>query len=197
MIENGYNTELLHFNQGTLISNNLTSVRFNELKRSYNDCVQNLHQIHIEGLFRRIALVSLEQDIKTYGVSLICLGCRLSMHIQCIIYCIKNNIKTVADGSTKKQSRFGEQREISLDFFRDLYRRYNINYLNPIFNLNKNDIKYGLFDRGITIQPMEDTCMFSNTFSIASDEILLDYLESKKDLCEELIKRGLSYDNNR
>ena len=197
MIENGYNVELLHFNQGTLISNNLTSIRYCELKRVYNDGVQNLNHVHIEGLFRRIALVSLEQDIKKYGVSLVCLGCKLSMHIQSIIYCTKNRINTLADGSTKKQSKYGEQREVSLGFIKDVYGEYGISYINPIFNLEKKDIKYSLFDRGITIQPMEDTCMFSNTFSFAPDEILLDYLESKKNLCVELIERGLSYEKNR
>lgn len=49
----------------------------------------------------------------------------------------------------------------------------------------------------MTIQPLEDTCLFSNTFSIASDEAIEQYLREKKQLCHELIERGLSYEKNR
>lgn len=59
------------------------------------------------------------------------------------------------------------------------------------------EIKYGLFDRGMTIQPLEDTCLFSNTFSIASDDAIEKYLVSKKQLCNELIERGMSHEKNR
>lgn len=197
MIEEGYNVELLHFNQGALISNNLPSIRYEELERVYESGIQKICFGHIEGLFRRIALVPLEQDINQYGVSLICLGCKLAMHIQSIIYCKKNNICYLADGSTKKQSRYGEQREIAIEFIKKIYRDYDIEYINPIYHLEKKEIKYGLFDRGITIQPLEDTCLFSNTFSIASDEAVLDYLERKEKLCKELIERGMLYGKNR
>lgn len=197
MIENGYNVELLHFNQGTLISNNLVTIRYNELKNIYSECINGIYYGYVSGLFRRIALVSLEEDIRKYNVSLICVGCKLAMHVQSIIYCKKNKIEFMADGSTERQQRYGEQREVALAFIKDLYNEYGIEYKNPVYNLNKKEIKYGLFDRGITIQPLEDTCLFSNTFSIASDEAVEEYLNDKKQLCKNLIERGLSYEKNR
>lgn len=197
MIENGYEAELLHFDQGALISNNLVQIRYNELKKVYPDSLQDIHYNNIAGLFRRIALVSLEDDIKTDGVSLVCVGCKLAMHVQSIIFCKKNNITCMADGSTERQKRYGEQREVTLNFIKNLYCNYNIEYVNPVYQLDKKEIKYGLFDRGMTIQPLEDTCLFSNTFSIAEDESIVGYLDRKRQLCNELIERGIAHEKNR
>lgn len=197
MIENGYRIELLHFDQGALISNNLVSIRYNELKKVYNNCIKDINFFNVSGLFRRIALVSLEEDIKKYNVSLVCVGCKLAMHVQSIIFCKKNELQCMADGSTERQKRYGEQREVTLSFLKKLYSEYGILYENPVYELDKKEIKYGLFDRGMTIQPLEDTCLFSNTFSIASDEIIKRYLEEKKHLCNELIERGMMYEKNR
>lgn len=197
MIENGYKAELLHFDQGALISNSLVQIRYNELKKVYSDSLQDIHYNNVAGLFRRIALVSLEDDIKTYGVSLVCVGCKLAMHVQSIIFCKKNNISCMADGSTERQKRYGEQREVALNFIKNLYREHSIEYVNPVYQLDKKEIKYGLFDRGMTIQPLEDTCLFSNTFSIAEDEIIAEYLDRKQQLCNELIERGMAHEKNR
>lgn len=197
MVEKGYVPELLHFNQGALISNNLVSIRYNELKAVYNDYLGDIHFFNVSGLFRRIALVPLEEDIKKYNISLVCLGCKLAMHAQSVIFCKKNDISVIADGSNERQKRYREQRKIALDFIRDLYNQYKILYENPVYNLDKKDIKYGLFDRGITIQSLEDTCLFSNTFSIASDDAIDKYLVSKKQLCNELIERGMLHEKNR
>ena len=49
----------------------------------------------------------------------------------------------------------------------------------------------------MTIQPLEDTCLFSNTFSIAEDEIIVGYLDRKRQLCNELIERGIAHEKNR
>lgn len=49
----------------------------------------------------------------------------------------------------------------------------------------------------MTIQPLEDTCLFSNTFSIADDEIIEKYLESKREICKKLVERGLAHEKNR
>lgn len=197
MIEMGYRTELLHYNQGALISNNLVSIRYDELKKVYADCIKGIHFANVSGLFRRIALVSLEEDIKKYNGSMVCVGCKLAMHIQSIIFCKRNSISCMADGSTERQKRYGEQREVAIKFIKDLYAEYEISYENPVYNLDKKEIKYGLFDRGMTIQPLEDTCLFSNTFSIASDEAIEQYLYGKKDLCKELVERGMLYEKNR
>lgn len=196
MVERNYIIQLLHFNTGALLSNRLIEIRMNELKETYPNRIVGLKDCNISGLFRKIALVSLENDINKYHYSLVCVGCKLAMHIQSIIYCRRNNIKMMADGSTERQKRYGEQREITISFLKKLYANYDIEYCNPVYDLNEKEIKYGLFDRNLTIQPLEDTCLFSNTFSIAPDEVIAEYLNEKLPVCNEIIERGLSYEND-
>lgn len=197
MIENGYDLELLHFNQGSLISNGLARIRKDEIQKAYPLCTVNMTEINVSGLFRRLALTTLEEDIIKYRVSLVCVGCKLAMHIGTIIFCKNHKINAVADGSTKRQERYGEQRLVALEFLHELYEEYGLTYSNPIYYKNKTAIKYGMFDRGLTIQPLEDTCLFSHTFKTPSDEIISNYLLSKKIICKELIERGISYEKNR
>lgn len=128
---------------------------------------------------------------------MVCVGCKLAMHIGTIIFCKNHKISVVADGSTKRQERYGEQRLVALEFLRELYEEYEVTYSNPIYYKDKTEIKYGMFDRGLTIQPLEDTCLFSHTFKTPSDEIISDYLLNKKVTCKELIERGISYEKNR
>lgn len=194
MAEANFSVDLLHFNNGVLISNNLIEIRAQELKSVYPKQINTVHNHNIQGLFRKLALTTLEEDIHKNGVSLICLGCKLAMHIQSIIFCKKNNIKTIVDGSTIKQEKYSEQRPVSLDFIKKLYKSYEIDYLNPVYKLDKKTIKYELFDRGITIHPLEDTCLFSNTFSTAKDESIMTYLSERESICKQLIERSLSYE---
>ena len=179
------------------ISNNLSNIRYNELIRAYPTSKIQIHHLKASGIFRKVALKTLEKDIAKYKVSLICLGCKLAMHIQSIIFCKQNGITVVADGSTARQQRYSEQRMVAIEFLKSLYYSYGIEYLTPIYSLEEKKIKYGLFEREITIQSLEDTCIFSNTFSIASDDIIEQYLEDKKELCKQSIERGLAYENNR
>ncbi|MBQ3519653.1 MAG: 7-cyano-7-deazaguanine synthase [Clostridia bacterium] len=197
MLEQGYDIELLHFDQGALISNNLSLIRLKELSEAYPKAKINIHNLNTSGLFRKVALTTLESDILKYKISLVCLGCKLAMHIQSIIFCKNNGITVIADGATKRQNRYSEQREIAIEYIKKLYNEYGIEYLNPVYFFEKKEIKYGLFDRGITIQPLEDTCIFSNTFTVASDIVIEQYINEKYNLCKKLIERGLEYEKNR
>lgn len=197
MIEQGYDIELLHFDQGALLSNDLPSIRMSEIQKAYPSSSVTMHKINASGIFRCLALTTLESDIIKHNVSLICMGCKLAMHVCASIFCVRNNISVVADGSTKRQERYAEQRMIAIDFIKNLYGKYGIIYTNPIYYLEESDIKYGLFDRGLTIQSMEDTCLFSHTFSTAPDSSINEYVNSKKSMCHELIERGIAYEKNR
>lgn len=197
MIEQGYDIDLLHMNHGALLSNNLPALRYQELVNAYPQSDIALHHMNIAGFFRAISLASIERDILTYRVNLVCVGCKLAMHARAIIYCLQNDIKVVADGSSKRQERYGEQRRIAIGRIKSLYEKYGIDYLNPVYSYEKTDIKYGMFDRGLTIQPLEDTCLFSKTFSNPEDDSIDMYISDKVDVFTTLIERSISYEKNR
>lgn len=197
MIEQGYDIELLNMDHGALISNNLPVIRHQELVKAYPQSNITLYHINIAGAFRAISLASIEKDILTHKVNLVCVGCKLAMHARAITYCLQNDIKVVADGSTKRQERYGEQRKMAIEHIKSLYEEYGIDYVNPVYNYEKTDIKYGMFDRGLTIQPLEDTCLFSKTFSNPEDDAIDMYISGKVDIFKTLIERSISYEKNR
>lgn len=187
----GFDVYLLKYSTGTLHSKELYRIRYEEMKEN-NEKIKELIIQDISGLFRKIALFSLEEDFSKYSTSLICLGCRLAMHVQTIIYCKNNNIKLVADGSSKKQSYYCEQSNIALKLFEELYNEYGIKYINPIYNLSKKEIKYELFENGISIQSLEDTCLFSDTFSDAREDDISSYIKDKLNICKEYISKRIT-----
>lgn len=197
MIEQGYDVDLLHMNTGALITNNLSQIRKNEIERTYPTCKIKYQEISSFGFFRKLALTNLEEDILKYKVSMICIGCKLAMHISTLKYCVEKGIKVAIDGSCKRQERYAEQRIATIETVRELYRTYGVEYNNPVYMYDKPTIKYALFDRGITIQPLEDTCLFSHTFSVADDDVIKEYLHDKLPVCKELIERSISYERNR
>lgn len=73
--------------------------------------------------------------------------CKLGMHWKTIKICKKMGIKTVFDGSIKSSRIFPEQnRLIMLEELEKLYRKNNIQYENPVFEL---DTQEQLFQMGI------------------------------------------------
>lgn len=185
----GYFVHLLHYEHGANISNGLHRIRVDELKQVTGSDKIILKELSHRGLFRKVALVNMEQDFAKYKTSMICLGCRLAMHMETIVYCLQNDIHTVADGSVKYQNDFPEQNGIALEKFRKLYQQYDIEYITLLADVESaKDVKYQLLDNGISIQSMEDTCLFSNTFSEASEEAIGEFLDERLQECNDYIK---------
>ncbi|SES78440.1 adenine nucleotide alpha hydrolase family protein [[Clostridium] polysaccharolyticum] len=184
----GYHLDLLHFEHGASISNGLHKIRYKEIEQVVGEKNIQLIEMSHRGLFRKLSLANIEQDFQRYHTNLICLGCRMAMHTETIIYCLCNDIKTAADGSTGYQNDFPEQNKVSLEFFKKLYGRYGITYKTVLSDIqDKKEIKYKLLDNGISIQSMEDTCLFSNTFSKTEDEKISDFLERRLNICCDYI----------
>lgn len=56
----------------------------------------------------------------------------LSWHINTIGYCFKNSINVVADGLTRELMHFPGHMDEVIGIFRDLYREFGIQYINPV-----------------------------------------------------------------
>lgn len=77
----GYNVHLLHYEHGASISNGLHRIRFDELRQVVGSDKITLKELSHRGLFRKFALANIEHDFEKYKTSMICLGCRLAMHM--------------------------------------------------------------------------------------------------------------------
>jgi hypothetical protein len=88
-LKRNYCVDLLHFCHGVNISNNLHRIRYQELEKVAPERIQ-LVEISHKGMFRKFSLQDIEVDFAEHKTSMICLGCRLAMHVEAIMYCKKN-----------------------------------------------------------------------------------------------------------
>ncbi len=56
----------------------------------------------------------------------------LSWHIRAIVYCLENNIATVADGLTRELMHFPGHMDEVIEVFKKFYGGFGIQYLNPV-----------------------------------------------------------------
>lgn len=71
--------------------------------------------------------------------------CKLAMHWRTIKFCKEHDIHTVFDGSVKKSRVFPEQNKvIMLDNLEKLYLENDIDYQNPVFDLDTQEQLYQL-----------------------------------------------------
>ncbi len=82
-------------------------------------------------------------DFKEYGFnmsSLVCLGCRLSMHAAAIVWCLANEVAYMADGAIRAQSTVPEQLESVIKRNRRIYSaKYGIRTYSPIYEESESD----------------------------------------------------------
>jgi hypothetical protein len=135
--------------------------------------------IDINPLMGRMFVKPLAKDLREYGtyaLPMCCGACKLSMHVQTILYNRARKIEYAADGSNVELSElFPEQMPEVLELYRLLYERYGIRYSNPVFNVNRSD--HVLFDRGVTQQRevKNQHLVYTNQHSCMAGAMLYGY----------------------
>lgn len=85
------------------------------------------------------------EDLKEYGfnmTTLVCLGCRLSMHAAAIAWCLQHEVPYLADGSIRGQSSVPEQMESVIRRNRRFYAEvYGIHHFSPIYEEQESDVR--------------------------------------------------------
>ena len=168
LIEQGFQVYLVHYDNSFEIGSKNVKNGFKRLENKYgNDKVKYLGVKKISGIFREFIkefynFKSLE-IIKNYGEVSIsqfnCLACRLSMYIESIIICKQLNISYVADGARNSQLFAIEQDEM-LNIFSDLFKKYKIEFLVPVKNLEDDfQLKNEFLVRGIIPKVSESQCL--------------------------------------
>lgn len=186
----GYRIHLLTFHNGATISRGLTEVRYRELKERFPRSIVAWRQIPSHGLFKKLALEPLEADFARFHTNLICMGCKLAMHVHSLIYCLEHRIRLVADGYTAYQKAWIEQMPPAIAAVRRFHQQYGIHYINPVYDINsKSEVKAKLFDMGLSPQPLEGACLFGGTFSLPDSKTVCAYIRRKLPECRQYIEQ--------
>jgi 7-cyano-7-deazaguanine synthase in queuosine biosynthesis len=188
LAKDGATVHMLSTFNGAVVQTDIVEIRYSEIKLLFGEQIVNRTVIPSYGLFRKVALKDIEQDFKTYHYNLIPLGDAIATHTIAVIYCLRNNIKTVASGYTSYQSSFPEQFPEAIELTRNFLAEYGISYLTPVLGYGSVDeVKYRLFDFGISTKSYEGVSLFADTFSTPTPEVVTGYIKSKLELCRQYI----------
>jgi hypothetical protein len=152
-----------------------------------------INKLNSRYLFKKLALRSLETDIEEYHSNLICVGCKMAMHVLALLYAKEHNIPVVLDGFARRQEYFPEQDGAFLQEMHQLYAKLNVCYENPLYDIatSKAVTKDILSRYGLSTKSIEAGCLFGDTFLKAKSENLRLYFKSKLPQVEKFIQEEL------
>ena len=134
---------LLTFDPGYLLFINNTRVHAKKLQQKFGSDRVDHQIIDIRHFIKEILGSDVAGDVSEYGFnlsSLVCLGCRLSMHAYAIVWCIRNEVPYLVDGSIRAQSTIPEQMESVIRRNRRFYsEKYGIHHFSPIYEEDESD----------------------------------------------------------
>ncbi len=182
---------LLSANNGCSIHRDVTEYRIKELTARFGQDLLVEHKtLDIAGTFRSIALKDIESDILTHKKNLIVLGEMFALLAHAVDFCLRNGYSDINAGYTRYQEDFPEQRRQAIEFFIAFLNSYGINFHQPIYEdaTSVEYVKYRLMEIGLSNKPLEGSTLFSDTFSVADTQTIVNYLKSKNDLAHEHVK---------
>lgn len=185
----GISVHLYTASSGCSLHRGILSHRVEELKNRFGELVVCHHVEDISGAFRSLAIETLEADILQDRKNLVLLGEKIAIHAHIIDYCKRNGITIINDGITYYQKEFPEQRLVAKEYFVDFMKAYGIEYHSPIYEYAKSqdDVKYRLLQAGISTKSLEGLSIFADSFTPASDEVIINYLKRKEEKCRDII----------
>ncbi|NOZ02602.1 MAG: hypothetical protein GXP54_12030 [Deltaproteobacteria bacterium] len=142
---------------------NRTRKRVKELKRHAGDRFVH-HMESVQPLFEMMLADALE-DYRRAGSGFVwCLGCKMAMHTQSVLYNLRHGIREMTDGSSQSTGEMVEQMLLAVYMVREFYEHYGIEYRTPVYtipreeeieNLRKRRFRMGwrIGDRFLGIQP--------------------------------------------
>ena len=125
--------------------------RFNELNKRFPGKFRFFYS-SIKNIFEEILINGIDNDSKKYSSAFIwCMGCKLSMHSQTIIFNKKKGIKFAADGSSQDTNELVEQSSFALSLISDLYEKNGISFKTPVYDINRKDKRRESRNRGFSL----------------------------------------------
>ncbi|MFC6378673.1 hypothetical protein [Tatumella sp. JGM118] len=186
----GIPVHLYTASSGCSLHRGILSHRVEELRNRFGQLVVCHHIEDISGAFRSLAIETLESDILEDRKNLVLLGEKIAIHAHIIDYCKRNGISVINDGITHYQKEFPEQRLVAKEYFVDFIKSYGIEYHSPIYQFAKSqdEVKYRLLQAGISTKSLEGLSVFADSFTPASDDVIMNYLKRKEEKCRDIIE---------
>ncbi|RLG13536.1 hypothetical protein DRN69_05405 [Candidatus Pacearchaeota archaeon] len=187
---------LLFIDTGYLWYTDLAKIQYQKLKERFGESVKKLVILDIRRLTKEYVVEKLPSYILEYKFNPVCLACKFLMYSVAIAYCNKMNIRTLADGVSRRQNELPEQRSRIVKWFDTYAWKYGVKLIHPVYEFeNKNEVKYELMKYDIPQKSVEPICLFGNSFETNVDEDklikFLDNMESsfKEDMLKLLNSR--------
>jgi hypothetical protein len=163
-------------------------------------------------LFRQLVTEDLRGNYREYGSRFVwCFGCKLAMHSETILYCLRHGITHAGDGSSRETRYYVEQSPLGLELIDSLYSDYGIGFATPVHRLaTREEAQRLLIDHGVRqgirfrhrnpgTQPLclpgNAIYLLSTVFSIHPEfpqDQVRRFFEDKAEQCRRYIDAGLA-----
>jgi hypothetical protein len=163
-------------------------------------------------LFRELVTEDLRGNYREYGSRFVwCFGCKLAMHSETILYCLRHGIAFAGDGSSRETRYYVEQSPLGLELIDSLYADYGIGFATPVHRLaTREEAQRLLVDKGVRqgfrfrnrnpgTQPLclpgNAIYLLSTVFSIHPEfpqDQVRRFFQDKSELCRRYIDAGLA-----
>jgi 7-cyano-7-deazaguanine synthase in queuosine biosynthesis len=130
--------------------------------------------------FQKYVMREIENDFtyRNHSSLLVCVGCKVIMHIMACKFALDNKIDLIIDGFNGYQVDFPEQTKACMETIGGMYELYGINYSSPLYSILDKKEKvlklmndFGIFRKG------EAKCMFAYSFSPGNSKEIKEYSE--------------------
>ena len=181
---------LLHMLNGMGRFPSFSKERFRVSKRILEAQMPDLEQIlqatYIEldmgRLFQGLWLDRYEELMPNYGgKNLVCVACKLAMHVKAIIYCVDRLIPTLLVGYARKQKYFPEQTMAFMDRISKLSDEFGIKTRFPVYEDFDDErvTRHFLEEFGLpSTGGGERKCLFCQTLTTATEKEICLYLDA-------------------
>jgi len=175
---------LLSIDNGVSQNCNAPGEELDLLKRHFPKSFKYHHvRKSIKNAFQKIGMRNIENDFtqKKYKSLLICLGCKLLMHLSAENLAYNYGIKVILDGYAIRQQLYPEQTEEFASIIQAYYQKKGLIHLSPLYSFltDKDVIRKAFADYGLRFEKNEPSCMWADSFSDAQPEDIKSYTNDK------------------
>ena len=129
------------------------------------------------------------------GKNLVCVACKLGMHIRAILYCLHHHVPLLLVGYASRQAYYPEQTEAFMQRLADFSSRFGVTTRYPLFQHfeDVHTARHLLEDLGLpSTGGGERKCLFCQTKTTATEKETSAFLEAMLPRASEYIEHKLS-----